>query len=61
MMRVGTPDVSGTGATSNATWAGASGLMATHPPIVERINRLRALTGEAPIDQQSAAALAGLD
>jgi heat shock protein HtpX len=39
----------------------ASGLMATHPPIVERINRLRALTGEAPIDQQSAATLAGLD
>jgi heat shock protein HtpX len=39
----------------------ASGLMATHPPIVERINRLRALTGEGPMDQQSAASLAGLD
>jgi heat shock protein HtpX len=39
----------------------ASGLTATHPPIVDRINRLRALTGEAPIDPQSAAALAGLD
>jgi heat shock protein HtpX len=39
----------------------ASNLAATHPPIVDRINRLRALTGEAPIDSQSAAALAGLD
>ena len=39
----------------------AAGLTATHPPIVERINRLRALTGEAPVDAQSAAALAGLD
>jgi heat shock protein HtpX len=28
----------------------ASGLMATHPPIVERVNRLRALTGGAPLD-----------
>jgi heat shock protein HtpX len=39
----------------------SSGLMATHPPIVERINRLRALTGEGPMDPQSTAALAGLD
>jgi heat shock protein HtpX len=39
----------------------ASGLMATHPPIVDRINRLRALTGEAPIDGQTMSALAGLD
>jgi heat shock protein HtpX len=39
----------------------ASGLMATHPPIVERINRLRALTGQAPVDARSVSALAGLD
>jgi heat shock protein HtpX len=41
--------------------ARASGLMATHPPIVDRVNRLRALTGQAPIDQQALQALAGLD
>ena len=39
----------------------ASGLMSTHPPIVDRINRLRVLTGEAPVDPQAMAALAGLD
>jgi heat shock protein HtpX len=39
----------------------ASSLMATHPPIVDRINRLRALTGQAPIDSQTVGALAGLD
>jgi heat shock protein HtpX len=39
----------------------ASGLMATHPPIIERINRLRALTGQAPVDAQTVQALAGLD
>ena len=39
----------------------ASGLMATHPPIVERINRLRTLTGEGPLDAQSVQAMAGLD
>lgn len=39
----------------------AAGLMATHPPIVDRINRLRALTGEGPLDPQSQAQLAGLD
>jgi len=39
----------------------AAGLTATHPPIVDRINRLRALTGQAPIDPQTIQALAGLD
>jgi heat shock protein HtpX len=41
--------------------ARASGLTATHPPIIDRINRLRALTGQAPMDQQALQALAGLD
>ena len=41
--------------------ARASGLMSTHPPIVDRVNRLRALTGQAPVDPQSMAALASLD
>jgi heat shock protein HtpX len=31
----------------------ASSLMSTHPPIVERVNRLRALTGGAPLDVRS--------
>jgi heat shock protein HtpX len=39
----------------------AAGIMATHPPIVDRINRLRALTGQAPVDAQTVQALAGLD
>jgi heat shock protein HtpX len=41
--------------------ARASGLTATHPPIIDRINRLRALSGQAPMDQQALQALAGLD
>ena len=41
--------------------ARASGLTSTHPPIVDRINRLRSLTGEAPIDPHTVGALAGLD
>ncbi|HEX5466688.1 MAG TPA: M48 family metallopeptidase [Candidatus Limnocylindrales bacterium] len=41
--------------------ARASGLMATHPPIIDRINRLRALSGDPPLDAASAAALQGLD
>ncbi len=38
-----------------------SSLMATHPPIVERINRLRRLTGDPPIDPQAVAAIGNAD
>lgn len=41
--------------------ARSSSLMATHPPIVDRINRLRALTGEAPLPSTEARPLQGLD
>ena len=39
----------------------ASGLFSTHPATVDRINRLRELTGEQPLDTAEAAQLAGLD
>ncbi len=41
--------------------ARSSNLMSTHPPIIDRINRLRALTGGAPVDVRTMGALAGLD
>jgi heat shock protein HtpX len=39
----------------------SSGLMDTHPAILDRINRLRTLTGEGPLEASEAASLAGLD
>jgi heat shock protein HtpX len=41
--------------------ARASSLMSTHPRIIDRINRLRELTGEAPLAQTDEAQLAGLE
>jgi heat shock protein HtpX len=39
----------------------SSSMFSTHPPIVDRINRLRQLTGEAPLQPAEAKALTGLD
>ena len=41
--------------------ARASGMMGTHPPILDRINRLRELTGEPSVQASEAAGLAGLE
>ncbi len=41
--------------------ARASGLMSTHPATIDRINRLRQLTGEPPLGSTEAAGLAGLE
>ena len=39
---------------------GGSALFSTHPPIVDRINRLRQLTGDPPMDPDEARQLTGL-
>ncbi|HUQ78147.1 MAG TPA: M48 family metallopeptidase [Patescibacteria group bacterium] len=39
----------------------ATGLFSTHPAALDRINRLRELTGEQPLGDAEAAQLAGLD
>ena len=39
--------------------ARSSRLMSTHPPTLDRINRLRELTGEPPLAPAEAASLSG--
>ena len=41
--------------------ARSSGLMSTHPPILDRINRLRELTSQPPLSPEEASALTGLE
>jgi heat shock protein HtpX len=40
--------------------AGAGSLFSTHPPVVERVNRLRRMTGQPELDTEDMRALAGL-